>query len=28
MLDLVERLERLPDITELMDIARCDRGTA
>jgi len=27
MLDLVERLERLPDVTELMDIARCDRRT-
>ena len=26
MLELVEQLERLPDITEVMDIARCDRG--
>ena len=28
MLELVERLEKLPDVTELMDIARCERSPA
>ena len=28
MLELVERLEPLPDVTEIMDIARCDRAEA
>jgi len=28
MLDLVEQLESLPDVAEIMDIARCDKAAA